>query len=106
VKAWRNLLAQHVTRWSNSLPPYRAWWPKYVYHFTNVANAVNILRYGQLLFRDAAIGAGLMATDNASAAVIGQTTSDHLKLARMYFRPRTPTSTTTKVFDLVPSEHS
>jgi hypothetical protein len=91
VKAWHPLLTRHVEEWSLKLPQYRAWWPKYVYHFTNVTNAVNILRSGQLLSRDAAVRAKLMVSDNASAAVIRSTAPAHLALARMYFRPRTPT---------------
>jgi hypothetical protein len=91
VKAWHPVLTQHVATWSQKLPKYRSWWPRYVYHFTNVANAVNIIRSGALLSREAATRARLMLTDNASAAVIQTTAASHLALARMYFRPRTPT---------------
>jgi hypothetical protein len=91
VKAWRSRLAQHLATWSAKLPTYRSWWPKYVYHFTNVANAVRIVQAGFLFSREEARRRELMVTDNASAAVIQGTSQEHLKLARMYFRPRTPT---------------
>jgi hypothetical protein len=91
VKGWHARVPQHVATWSASLPSYRCWWPKYAYHFTNVANAVSILRHRQLLSRTEARQRGLMVTDNASAAVIQATAPDHLKFARLYFRPRTPT---------------
>jgi hypothetical protein len=69
------------------LGPARKWWPDYVYHFTDITNAVSILRCGKLLCRSQA----KIATDIASAQVIGQTDDAWKNQVRLYFRPRTPT---------------
>lgn len=91
MKAWRARFTDHVATWTSKLPKYRAWWPKYVYHFTSVLNAVSILRHGQLHSREQATRLAMMVSDNASAAVIASTTTAHQRYARLYFRPRTPT---------------
>lgn len=67
------------------------WWPKFVYHFTDILNAVQILESNLILSRHAAIEAGLMKHDNASIMVIRNTSEDAKRFARFYFRPRTPT---------------
>lgn len=38
----------------------RRWWPKFVYHFTNIDNAVKILEDGRLLSRGKLTGHGLI----------------------------------------------
>lgn len=91
MKPWHTRLSGHVQTWTAALPEYRRWWPFFAYHFTNVANAVNIVTSGAILSRDEATRRQLMVTDNASAAVIQSTNPDHFKYARLYFRPRTPT---------------
>lgn len=69
----------------------RRWWPRFVYHFTDVRNAVSILERGALFSRIESLRQGVMATDNASQQILSQT-SDQLKsYVRLYFRPRTPT---------------
>ena len=73
------------------LDAYRRWWPRFLYHFTDVRNAVSILERGALFSRIESLRQGVMATDNASQQVLSQT-SDQLKnYVRLYFRPRTPT---------------
>lgn len=66
-------------------------WPSYVFHLTDVHNAVSIVATGRLLSRLQAQQAGLMHTENASARVIAQTPQAIRDYVRFYFRPRTPT---------------
>ena len=67
------------------------WWPDYLYHYTDINNAANILNAGLLLSREQAELAGYMINDNASPDVITQTDARWRKYVRFYFRPRTPT---------------
>ena len=69
----------------------RRWWPRFVYHFTDVRNAVSILEQGALFSRNGALRQNLMATDNASQQVLAQTSYHWKDYVRLYFRPRTPT---------------
>ena len=69
----------------------RAWWPRFVFHFTNMDNAIRILESGKLLSRNRIEQTGGMPTDNASAEVIDQTDDRWKDYVRLYFRPRTPT---------------
>lgn len=68
-----------------------SWWPLYLYHFTDVLNAVNIIDKEYIYGRKTAIERHLMSTDNASANVINMTQDDVLRYARLYMRPKTPT---------------
>lgn len=69
----------------------RAWWPRFIFHFTNINNAVRILERGKLQSRSQLEQSGEMMTDNASPEVIEQTESHWKDYVRLYFRPRTPT---------------
>lgn len=69
----------------------RQWWPRFLFHFTDVQNAANILQDGCLLSRSTAVSLGHMVTDNASPDIIGQTDPAWAGYVRLYFRPRTPT---------------
>ena len=69
----------------------RRWWPDYVFHYTDIQNAVSILKTGALLSRNVANSAGLMVTDNASQDIISSTDEELKDYVRLYFRPRTPT---------------
>ncbi|MBU5343669.1 DarT ssDNA thymidine ADP-ribosyltransferase family protein [Caldifermentibacillus hisashii] len=69
----------------------RRWWPKFVYHFTNIDNAVKILEDGRLLSRGKLNKLQGMVTDNASPNVIENTDDRWKEFVRLYFRPRTPT---------------
>ena len=73
------------------LGPARRWWPDFVFHVTDIQNAVSILRSGILLCREEALAEGVMATENASPDVLEQTEDRWKGYARLYFRPRTPT---------------
>lgn len=69
----------------------RRWWPNYLFHCTELHNAVNILRVGALLSRTEAQAANLMAEDIAAPVIIERTPPKWQNHVRLYFRPRTPT---------------
>ena len=69
----------------------RKWWPNYLYHFTDITNAVSILKVGSLYSRNKANENSLMKSDNASRDVINNTPDRYKDFVRLYFRPRTPT---------------
>jgi hypothetical protein len=69
----------------------RQWWPDYVFHFTDIQNAVSILKTGALFSRLEAQNRNLMDTDNASQEILGSTDNEWKDYVRLYFRPRTPT---------------
>lgn len=68
-----------------------SWWPKYAFHYTDVTNAVNILKEGFLYSRQDVTSKKLMSNDNASRQVIDMTCSDATSNVRFYYRPLTPT---------------
>lgn len=72
-------------------PVKRQYWPKFAFHFTDITNAVDILKRGLLVSRDYANRQHIMINDNASSDVIAQTKPEIKKFVRLYFRPRTPT---------------
>lgn len=80
----------HIRTWSAELPD-RSFWPKFVYHFTDLQNAVSILQSDRLYSRKEAIKRNLVQVDSASRDVIAHTAPPHTRYARLYFRPRTPT---------------
>ena len=67
------------------------WWPRLAYHYTDVKNAVSILKSGMLYSRIRAERLGVMQNDNASKQVIDMTKTEALSSVRFYFRPLTPT---------------
>lgn len=67
------------------------WWPDFLYHFTDVHNASNILYEGFIWSRQKAEDKQVMKNDNASHAVIVATNHDSKCYGRLYFRPLTPT---------------
>lgn len=68
-----------------------SWWPKYAFHYTDVTNAIGILKTGYLYSRYNAEKSHLMSNDNASRQVIDMTYSGAESTVRFYFRPLTPT---------------
>lgn len=90
MKDWQNDIEQHIQHWSERLRGLN-WWPRFVYHFTDVNNASRIIELGQLFSRTECIQRGLMIIDNANIDIIHQTRPEHLDYVRLYFRPRTPT---------------
>ena len=92
MKDWLDDLRDHVTRWGKRLAKEgRGWWPRFVYHYTDVNNAISILNNGVLYSRAEAQDHGLMVNDNANPEIIAGTHPEHLRFVRLYFRPRTPT---------------
>jgi len=89
-KQWRQKIKDHIEHWSGSLSGH-SWWPKYVYFFTDLRNAVSILEKGCLLSRDRAENLDSIKVDGASREIIDQTREECLKFVRLYYRPRTPT---------------
>lgn len=87
------------------LGPSQRWWPKFIYHYTNIDNAINILETGYLYPRSKVIPQGLMANDNASNEVIANTDSQWFNYVRLYFRPRTPTQWHNEGFIPEPQRH-
>lgn len=67
------------------------WWPNFAFHYTDVMNAVSILRDGKLYSRQDATRMELMTNDNASRQVIDMTRSGATSSVRFYYRPLTPT---------------
>ena len=67
------------------------WWPDYLYHFTDIKNALGILDKEWIFARNVAVSQNLMQSDNASKNVIDITMEDAKDYARLYFRPLTPT---------------
>lgn len=68
-----------------------SWWPEFLYHFTDVHNAVGILQDGFIWSREQADAKHVMQNDNASHAVISATDDTNKSYGRLYFRPLTPT---------------
>ncbi|MCK4449304.1 MAG: DUF4433 domain-containing protein, partial [Anaerolineae bacterium] len=90
MKPWVDEIQRHIKIWAARLGPL-SWWPRYVYHFTDVRNAASIIQSGHLYSRAGAERRNLMKIDNASPQIIQQTRPEHLEYVRLYFRPRTPT---------------
>lgn len=67
------------------------WWSRFAFHYTDVTNAVSILKEGFLYSRFDASDRAIMANDNASSQVIDMTSLGVTSKVRFYFRPLTPT---------------
>jgi len=69
----------------------RAWWPDYVFHFTDINNVPKILRAGYLLSRERALQINPDFIDSGSRSVLQKTAEQWKQYVRFYFRPKTPT---------------
>lgn len=69
----------------------RKHWPDWLFHTTDIDNAVSILANGNLLSRSKAQLDGVLRTDIASGQIVDRTRDEYRFCARLYFRPRTPT---------------
>ena len=69
----------------------RQWWPACLFHCTDIANVVSILRQGEIASRNQITSTGHLPMDIASPEVIEGTEPQWLDYVRLYFRPRTPT---------------
>ncbi len=90
MKPWVGEIRQHIAAWENRLGVL-GWWPRFVYHFTDVHNAVTIIQSGYLYSRNEAMRLGLLQVNGASPDVIDHTRPELGRYARLYFRPKTPT---------------
>ena len=66
-------------------------WPKFLFHYTDIRNAVRILQDGCVLSRTQAEGSGRLAVSSGSPLVLGSTSAEVRDSVRLYFRPKTPT---------------
>lgn len=73
------------------LSPSCRWWPNFLFHCTDIRNAVSILGQGEMLSRVQATASKKLQTDIASPDIIAQTHPEWQDYVRLYFRPRTPT---------------
>ncbi|TSA55823.1 MAG: DUF4433 domain-containing protein [Planctomycetaceae bacterium] len=89
-KPWHPKIKDHIEQWTGSLSGH-SWWPKYVYFFTDLRNAVSILEKGCLLSRDRAQYLEVIEVNGASPEIISKTEEERFKFVRLYYRPRTPT---------------
>lgn len=67
------------------------WWPDYLFHFTDILNAVKILNNGVMFSRLQLEKNKESITDIASKKVIESTDLKWKDYVRLYFRPHTPT---------------
>ncbi len=72
-----------------SLSESQRWWPKYLFHFTDVKNAARILNTGFFESRNRLIENGNLPVDIADASVLANTDADVFDHVRFYFRPLT-----------------
>ncbi len=70
----------------------RKWWPDYLFHFTDIKNAVSILDSGFLFSRAEVKRRQIYREDSASLQIIRQTSAALTDNVRLYFRPHTPTT--------------
>ena len=69
----------------------REWWPRFLFHCTDILNVASILRQDEILSRQRVVSTGQLKLDIASSEVIAQTDSEWKDYVRLYFRPKTPT---------------
>jgi len=69
----------------------RRWWPRYVFHYTDVRNAIKILQDECLYCRERMEGNDTLPVSSGSTEVLGNTGKKIKEFVRLYFRPRTPT---------------
>lgn len=89
VKEWHKDITDHINHWANELE--HCHWPQFVYHFTDINNAVGVIQREAVLSRTQAEKEGLVINENADRSVIAHTSPAHKKFARFYFAPLTPT---------------
>lgn len=69
----------------------RRWWPRLLFHYTDIQNAVRILSSGYLYSRQHLEDERLLAVSSGSNEVLAGTHPDIKNCVRLYFRPQTPT---------------
>lgn len=71
------------------LPEAQKWWPKYLFHFTDIQNASQIIRAGKFTSRSSLKANGGLKVDIANAEVLSNTETSIFDHVRLYFRPLT-----------------
>jgi ssDNA thymidine ADP-ribosyltransferase DarT-like protein len=69
----------------------RRWWPRLVFHYTDIRNAINILKEGYLYGRRHAEDQHRLQISSGSPSVLASTQDSIKDCVRLYFRPKTPT---------------
>lgn len=69
----------------------RRWWPRFVFHYTDIRNAVQILREGYLYSRKCLEDSGKLVVSSGSPSVLAGTNIVIKDCVRLYLRPKTPT---------------
>lgn len=69
----------------------RHWWPRFLFHYTDVLNAIQILKDGRLYSRSRAEHLQKLTVSSGSRQVLGHTDPSIRDSVRFYFRPKTPT---------------
>lgn len=69
----------------------RRWWPSFVFHYTDILNAANILNGGVIFSRQEAEKRRVLSVSSGSSAVLAGTNLHAQSCVRLYFRPQTPT---------------
>lgn len=69
----------------------RRWWPKFVFHYTDIRNAVRILQEGYLYSRKHLEDTKRLLVSSGSPAILAGTNTLIKDCVRLYFRPKTPT---------------
>ena len=69
----------------------RRWWPQFVFHYTDIRNAVRVLREGYLYSRKYLEDTGRPVVSSGSPSVLAGTNITIKDCVRLYFRPKTPT---------------
>ena len=87
MKSYRKIIEEERAKLEQNV----SWWPLYFYHFTDVYNAVSIIKSEYIYSRHTADKEKLMSSDNASPNVINITDKKVTEYARLYMRPKTPT---------------
>ncbi len=69
----------------------RRWWPMFVFHYTDIHNAISILQEGYLYSRKYAEENEILGVSSGSSSVLAGTSASIKDKVRLYFRPKTPT---------------
>ncbi len=69
----------------------RNWWPLFLFHYTDIRNAVEILRGGYLYSRQYLEDENIPLISSGSSRILANTDAAIKDCVRFYFRPKTPT---------------
>ncbi|MBN1876267.1 MAG: DUF4433 domain-containing protein [Anaerolineae bacterium] len=90
--------AEHIKQFLNNLQKQdwvrrteRSWWPQFVFHYTDIRNAIKILKAGYLYSREHLEKTGQSFVSSGSPSVLAGTDVNTKDCVRLYFRPQTPT---------------